>query len=744
MRKAVAGLILAGVLLAGGAIAQQKKQAEIDLQAAIRKEAVDGDLKGAIDRYKKIIGANRNNHEIAAKALVQLGECYEKLGDAEAKKAYGQVLSDYADQKELAATARTRLAALGGAAKPTGMNARQITGLPFTPDGVSPDGRYIVQTYQENDWTVYGLEVFDKASGQARKISVVPQPERINLWLLGGQTVFSPDSRQIAYLRMYIDGDEAFWKQMREKYDPEGAYSNKLLASLITDLAPRSHGQLRLVNPDGSSDRLVAQFGDNRMLIAGWLPDGKSVMLLERPGELPPDAIASLAATGVKIPVDQGPPRLLRVAITDGAVTRVAELPALQGKAELSPDGKFVAYRVTTQQKPVQADIRVLSLADSSDVPLGLPAANYRQFEWTPDSRGMVVLSDRRGTDDLWYTAIANGKAQGELELIKSEMPEPLFPITAGGAYYYQQQVRQSAILTAEIDPATGKVTSAPAPLERLSEGDKLLAGYSPDGSMLAYWRTDGRRDSHFTLVLHSVAGGGEQIIPTSLSDSGDSSTAVAQGIAWSADQRYIYVGGFDTANRAGLFRLQLAGGAMTLALDLTTAAEWPIASAPLRNGRLLLARAANKQARLSVLDAATGQERDLFQTPFTSGSAALRPSPDEQRLAVVSDQGHAIEVMSMTGADRREIYRVAAPDSIGNVRWFPDGQSLMAIVWPGGEYRRIPAVGGEAQTILRAIDGMSNLQISPDGRHLAFQRTLRTNETWALENFIPRLKTSK
>ena len=48
MKRALTGLVLAAMLLAGVAAAQQKKQQEIDLQAAIRKETVDGDLKGAI------------------------------------------------------------------------------------------------------------------------------------------------------------------------------------------------------------------------------------------------------------------------------------------------------------------------------------------------------------------------------------------------------------------------------------------------------------------------------------------------------------------------------------------------------------------------------------------------------------------------------------------------------------------------------------------------------------------------
>ena len=54
------------------------------LEAAARKERVDGDLRGAIALYEKLArGANR---AVAAMALARMGQCYEKLGDADARK----------------------------------------------------------------------------------------------------------------------------------------------------------------------------------------------------------------------------------------------------------------------------------------------------------------------------------------------------------------------------------------------------------------------------------------------------------------------------------------------------------------------------------------------------------------------------------------------------------------------------------------------------------------------------------
>jgi hypothetical protein len=49
-------------------------------QQALVKERADGDLRGAIEIYERIAREFTPDRPLAAKALVQLGQCYEKLG----------------------------------------------------------------------------------------------------------------------------------------------------------------------------------------------------------------------------------------------------------------------------------------------------------------------------------------------------------------------------------------------------------------------------------------------------------------------------------------------------------------------------------------------------------------------------------------------------------------------------------------------------------------------------------------
>ncbi len=49
------------------------------LGGALHQEEVEGDLKGAIAAYRKVLAAPGVSRKIAAEALVHLGQCYEKL-----------------------------------------------------------------------------------------------------------------------------------------------------------------------------------------------------------------------------------------------------------------------------------------------------------------------------------------------------------------------------------------------------------------------------------------------------------------------------------------------------------------------------------------------------------------------------------------------------------------------------------------------------------------------------------------
>ena len=78
-------------------------------QQGLLKENGEGDLKAAVVIYEKVIGAETADRSIRAKAQLHIGQCYEKLGLKEAKKAYQKVIDNYPAQNEVVKIAKEKL-----------------------------------------------------------------------------------------------------------------------------------------------------------------------------------------------------------------------------------------------------------------------------------------------------------------------------------------------------------------------------------------------------------------------------------------------------------------------------------------------------------------------------------------------------------------------------------------------------------------------------------------------------------
>src|SRR4051794_20082041 len=84
---------------------------DVQFRAAQQKETVEGDLMSAIKLYRQVADSKSTPPAVAARALVRLGRCYERLGSTEAAKAYERVVAQFG-KEDAAAEARQRLASL--------------------------------------------------------------------------------------------------------------------------------------------------------------------------------------------------------------------------------------------------------------------------------------------------------------------------------------------------------------------------------------------------------------------------------------------------------------------------------------------------------------------------------------------------------------------------------------------------------------------------------------------------------
>ena len=120
LRKSDTGLtafpyLLSTLLFVGLAIAAVPADLEVEFEAASHREIVIGDLNGALQQYRALLAAPGAPKALAARALLRIGRCQEKLGHREeAYDAYRRIANDFADQTEIASLAHSRLADWSG------------------------------------------------------------------------------------------------------------------------------------------------------------------------------------------------------------------------------------------------------------------------------------------------------------------------------------------------------------------------------------------------------------------------------------------------------------------------------------------------------------------------------------------------------------------------------------------------------------------------------------------------------
>ena len=84
---------------------------ERQLETAVYRETVMGDVPAAIGMYRALLAEKGIARPVAARALWQLGQCQEKLGQRrEAHATYSRVAREFASESAIAAQARGKLA----------------------------------------------------------------------------------------------------------------------------------------------------------------------------------------------------------------------------------------------------------------------------------------------------------------------------------------------------------------------------------------------------------------------------------------------------------------------------------------------------------------------------------------------------------------------------------------------------------------------------------------------------------
>jgi Tol biopolymer transport system component len=481
-------------------------QADTTLQKAIRKETVEGDLKGAIELYQKAISQAAKDRPTAAQAWLRLGECFEKQGDKQARQAYERLVKDFGDSKE-ASQARVRLAALGGPGGGGGLVARRV--LPDASgvgEVLTADGKYT----RGMDWDTGDVVQFEVASGQRSRITNRgPWSEAEKSY---EDQAFSRDGKQIAY------------------------------DSYTKDWVP----QVRIRNLDGSGLRTLYSEKDSYVYPLDWSPDAGSILALRQRKPYKVDELTLISTA-------DGSVRVLR-SITSGEYS-------LQS-ARFSPDGRFVAFSFVREGSPPQGDVFLMTADGRNEVVVAGHPADDKLLGWRPDGTSLVFLSDRSGAWDIWTVHITGGKQQGEPELLKKDFgyDSEVLGFAPDGSLYYKTHTSLGGLYNGAVDLETGKLLVPPAPVTTRYTGPPSQPTWSPDGRNLAYLsRRGGIGPGNNILTIRSAATGEERFLSPRL--------RFVNQISWAPDGRSVLALGI-TETETAIFRIDTETSGITKLRD--------------------------------------------------------------------------------------------------------------------------------------------------------------------------------
>jgi Tol biopolymer transport system component/tRNA A-37 threonylcarbamoyl transferase component Bud32 len=245
------------------------------------------------------------------------------------------------------------------------------------------------------------------------------------------------------------------------------------------EIAFSSDGDIYVMGASGENKRRVAEGG----YWPTWSPDGAMI------------AYTTQDTYDIMVQPGSGG-ELWRVDVGSGARSKLVDAEENPRQPDWSPDGKRIVFFGNRGITTVRADGSGLAEA-------GLAYA--WQPVWDEDSRGVYAVRDRGGQYEIIWHSIDSetGEGTGEPRVALPLGRTTLWHFTvANRGTRWIGSVYQTAyvVFRIELDPATGKATSLPAPITDKAKYLKSPA-LSPDGDRLAFASYQMKEDMYVSLA---------------------------------------------------------------------------------------------------------------------------------------------------------------------------------------------------------------------------------------------------
>ncbi len=684
-------IIASSLIFVFGNSTPQEAAAE-QFEKALYYEDVQGDLQKAIELYEQILKQFPENREIAAKAQLHIGLCYEKLGLREATSAYQKVVQNYGEQKEAVAKAQERLSKLIQPGKkpeePGGIRIRQIWKKPYTDSlgSVSWDGRFLAFVY----WGEGDVAIHDLVTGEDRILTHEADAVTGGTGFAQEPTI-SKDGKRIAY---------SWWK-------PHHTYD------------------LLLIDVDNPSPRLLYRKKNEHVYPVEWLSD-KELIFSRYDFETKKGLI------------------VCSLNISDGNIRELMIFkPGYWSGVSCSPDEKYIAYDFANETGNGNSDINLLAINGGDEISLVKHPANDKIFGWVPGRKEFLFISDRSGTWDLWAVPLDDGKPSGTVERIYTDIGEVRsVGFTQNGECFFGFSRRTFNAYIAPFNADTGE-------LEEKS-GKTLLGsiygiGWSADGRYLAYIQLNPNAANPIQLIVQDLETSEERILADNL--------RIAVPPCWSPAGNSILVVGRDINEditkgyRGGIYRVDAKTGQTSEVLLLSdyeyntpgddafplSDIQWSLDG---KSVFYLFFR-----DRLVKHDLETGQEKILYEHSRFERSV-LDCSPDGKLLLFgVREEGDShLLTIPVGGGEEKELF--VSQGGFERAMWSPDGKYVyFTKEQDGTSLWRLPAEGGVPKKVWESENRVEIFGIHPKGNQMSFAMRERELEIRVIENLAQELK---